>query len=257
MAGAATSASSRGHELTCTVSEVRCASGGDTSAPSVRPSRYYIDVRMLREGAKEDGDDDDGGGDDGGGDGRCDKSGRAAVGNETFSISFRNHYVAWITIKAQLEDPSGSRSSSKWLTLIERCDLMRDVHCEGDATCVHTLPLELPHGNGEGPADRRNGRGGEQLCSGTGTTESECRPPATRKSISQIRALRLYLYQPSPRWASVSFSLTDISLRLGIDGDDWRPASPPSSPSSLSSFRAAAPRETDPFKQFCVPIRHS
>lgn len=131
-------------------------------------------------------------------------------------LSFRNFYVAWITIKARVP-----KVDNGWVTLVERHGLMRDVHYEMDATDSHTI--DLAAGAAWVRRHQHEKEAEHQEVNGNTTKEgehdtvheekdNESSGNASGESVAALTALRIYMYQPSPRWSNTAYTLTDIQL---------------------------------------------
>lgn len=168
-------------------------------------------------------------------------------------LSFRNFYVAWITIKARIPAVEG------WVTLVERHSLMRDVHYEMDATDRHTIDLadgdawvrhrRCQHDHKKEEEDQhvqQEEKGTplkEELDIERKEEQSESKSPRRRHAngVTALTALRIYMYQPSPRWSNTPYTLTDIQLSdaLSVEssGEKERPGGSALSAASTPSRR--------------------
>lgn len=121
---------------------------------------------------------------------------RCERGPETVRfLAFRNLYTAYVAVKARVSTdvPSSSPSSSaarhrphqheqhaRWHGVLASHRCMEDPHYEDDAQALHVVEL---------PSETLDG-----------------------VPLNRVTALRVYIYQPSPRWAALDVGIRHVAI---------------------------------------------
>ena len=105
---------------------------------------------------------------------------RAFGGPEVVRVlAFRNHYAAFVTVKARVAASAGrdgARDPPRWIEVLPETRVMADPHFEDDACAVVAIPL-----------------------------------PGPGVTMDRASRLRVYFSQPSPTWATVDVALRDVA----------------------------------------------
>jgi len=94
-------------------------------------------------------------------------------------LAFRNHYAAFVTVKARVAASAGrdgARDPPRWIEVLPETRVMADPHFEDDACAVVAIPL-----------------------------------PGPGVTMDRASRLRVYFSQPSPTWATVDVALRDVA----------------------------------------------